>query len=312
MRLLPNDPELYRTAYRDQFDQMPVPKTYIPKDSIKDKKIPEHVYSGEYIKSYNFVHTRESLKERVVRTCQTVTGIDNLVGTVVEELKKDNILDNTIIVFLSDHGLQFGEHGLGGKVLLYEESIRIPMIIFDPRVPENKRGRKVEELCGSVDIAPTLIDLAGYEVPASMQGKSMKPLMYGKKTKWRKEFFCESNMMTQDYPRMECVRTNEWKYIRYYSKDKDQHHILSIIAPFLGEKPIYEELYNLKDDQYEETNVVDNIENKKVLEKLRKRCDELVWEAKGDAELPDTYIENMNEKLKVSIEKEYGKLKKSL
>ncbi len=312
MRLKRTDPELYRTAYRDQRDNMPQPKTYIAERDITQPKIPEHVYNGEFIPTYDYVKSPETLHERQVRTCQTVTGIDNLVGNVIGELKKHRLDANTIILFSSDHGLQHGEHGLGGKVLLYEESIRIPLIIYDPRLTESQ-GRTVDGIALTIDFAPTILDLAGVDVPEQMQGKSLRPLMAGKWVRWRDDFFCENMFMGQNYPRIEAVRSEDYKYIRYYSKDADQHHILSLVSPILGEMPIYEELYDLKNDPLETKNLAENPKYKKVLAKYRLRCDEVLRQAKGDADLPDTYVADFDDPaFKKKVEDIYRKLETKL
>lgn len=290
MRLLPSDPDLYRSRYRDQTSEMPIPVTYIAEKDISSPKIPTHVYNGEYIENYDFVKNLKSLRERIIRNCQTVTGIDQLVGALISELKVQGLYDNTVIIYTSDHGLQFGEHGLGGKVLLYEESMRVPMIICDPRQSPHYQGRKVEDLVLSIDIAPTILDLAGLHIPAEMQGQSLRPIMRGDSCTWREDFFCENMFMGQNYPRIKGVRSNKYKYIRYFDKKKDQHHILSLTASILCEEPIYEELYDLQRDPHEETNLFDSPAYQDLLEKYRKRCKELVVKAKSSDDYPKTHI----------------------
>jgi arylsulfatase A-like enzyme len=292
MEQRPTDPELYRTTYRDKIAEMPQPETYIAQKSIRIPKIPKQVYSGEYIRSYNYVQTPKALRERQVLTCQTVTGIDQLTGAVIAELERQGLLDNTIILYTSDHGLQHGEHGLGGKVLLYEDSLRVPLIVYDPRLPENQCGKTKQELALSIDIAPTLLELTGLPIPAEMQGKSLLPLMNDADVSWRKDFFCENMFMGQNYPRVEGVRDNDFKYLRYFDKAKDQHHILSLTASIEGEQPVYEELYDLRNDALETRNLAESPLHRKVLEKYRKRCQKLVVEAKGGSSYPKTHIEN--------------------
>jgi hypothetical protein len=108
---------------------------------------------------------------------------------------------------------------------------------------------------------------------------------------------------------MEAVRSKDWKYIRYYSKEKDQRHILSLIAPILGEKPIYEELFDLQNDPYERNNLAGKEDKQEVLEMFRKRCIELLIEAKGDNKLPKTYITDFENKgFRDSVELIYTKL----
>ena len=115
--------------------------------------------------------------------------------------------------------------------------------------------------------------------------------------------------MGQNYPRIEAVRSEDWKYIRYYSKENDQHHLLSLIAPILGEKAVYEELYDLKRDAKERNNLAGNPKYQDVLTRHRKRCDELLLEAKGDSELPMTHLEGDEDPaLMKKAKKRYKKL----
>lgn len=289
MKQLPGDPELYQSSYRDQINEMPIPETYIAKADIQTPKLPEHVYTGRYISSYNYVQTEEALRERLVRTCQTITGVDQLVGAVVAELKKQALYDNTVIVFTSDHGLLLGEHGLGGKVLLYEESIRTPLIIADPRQPTARQGTVVHQIALSIDIAPTLLELAGSPVPDEMQGRSLVPLLRGTGGEWRDDFFCENLFMGQNYPRIEGVRSKQFKYIRYFDKKKDRLHIQALTASIEGEQPIYEELYDLAADPRETRNLADSATHREVLAHFRARCQNLVTAAKGGDDYPKTH-----------------------
>jgi len=288
MRMLPTDDALYRTAYRDRIKDFQMHPTYIRHAGIKTPKIPRRVYNGEYISSYNYVKTPASMREQMVRVCQTVSGIDRLTGRLVAELNRQGIADNTIIVYFSDHGIQFGEHGLGGKVLLYEQSIRVPMIICDPRMPAARRGTKVAQFALSIDIAPTLLDLAGIDVPDGMQGRSLRRLMLGEDAPWREDFFCENMFMGQNYPRIECVRGRRWKYIRYFDKKLDRPHAVSLTASIRGERPIYEELYDLAADPHETRNLAGDPKHRDALEKMRRRNAELVVLAKGGPEPPPT------------------------
>lgn len=294
MQLLPKDPELYRTTYRDRIDAMPIPETYIAEQDIETPKLPAHVYSGEYIPTYNYVQNEDDLRERLIRTCQTVTGVDQLVGALVTELKEQGLYENTVIVFTSDHGLQFGEHGLGGKVLLYEDSLRVPLIVFDPRLSPEHRGAVAADLALSIDIAPTLLELAGLPAHPEMQGRSLAPILQQDAAAkgWRDDFFCENMFTGQNYPRIEGVRSRHFKYLRYFDKKKDRHHLRSLTASIEGEQPIYEELYELENDPRETTNLVDSPDHRETLEQYRIRCRELVIAAKGSDAYPKTHIQN--------------------
>jgi arylsulfatase A-like enzyme len=270
---------------------MPIPPTYVPAAKIQTPKIPRKVYNGQFIPGYNYVKSPAGLREHEVRECQTIAGIDKLVGRVVAELQRQGVADNTIIVYFSDHGIQHGEFGLGGKVLLYEPSIRVPLVIYDPRLPKSRHGARMDRMALSIDIAPTLLDLCGVESPDGIQGRSLAPLMRGEPVEWRDDFFLENMFMGQNYPRMEGVRSERYKYIRYFDKKRDQHHFDSLTASLRGEPPIYEELFDLAKDPHEMQNLAGNDRYTKTLDESRQRCRELLIEAKGGDDPPATHVQ---------------------
>ena len=286
----PKDPELYRSTYREFTEYLALPQTYLAAQEITTTKLPLHVYNGQYLSGYNFVKNKNSLREQMVRTCQTVSGIDNLVGKLIAELKAQNLYQNTIIIMTSDHGLQFGEHGLGGKCLLYEASIRVPLIIRDPRAKEHA-GLRPQKMALNIDLAPTILDLTGLRPYPEMQGHSLRPLIYNTPIKdWRSDFFAENLFMGQNYPRIEAVRNVRYKYLRYFDKKKDKAHQHALTASIRGEEPIYEELYDLKNDPLEKNNLANASNVKQTLSFFQKRCQTLVKEAKGDnQEYPMTH-----------------------
>lgn len=166
MRQLPSDPELYRTRYRDRMHQFRLPAHYTPKDQIRSPKLPANVLYTEYRQnSYDYVDTEASLREHMVRVYQTVTGIDNVVGAVRDQLRALGLDRNTVILFSSDHGIMEGEYGLGGKALNYEPCLRVPLIIYDPRLPKEAQGRRLTQLVQSIDVAPTLLEMAALRPP---------------------------------------------------------------------------------------------------------------------------------------------------
>jgi len=112
---------------------------------------------------------------------------------------------------------------------MYEESIRIPMLINDPRV---SKARTIEALTLNIDIAPTILDLAGVVIPKEMQGRSLLSWVQGKRVKdWRRDFLYEHHTMTKIIPEVEGVRTERWKYVRW-----------------MNASPIWEELFDLAKD----------------------------------------------------------------
>jgi arylsulfatase A-like enzyme len=172
---------------------------------------------------------------------RTLLAIDEGVGGILKALNETGQLDNTIIVFTSDNGYFYGEHGLSvERRLAYEESIRLPLLVRYPRVV--KAGTVKDEMALNIDLAPTLLSLAGVPVPDDMQGRSLVPLLKGEPVAWRKSFLIEYYSDTV-FPRIlqmgyKAVRTGSWKYIHYL------------------ELTGMDELYDLKEDPYEMHNLI--------------------------------------------------------
>ncbi|MDF7800129.1 sulfatase-like hydrolase/transferase [Pontiellaceae bacterium B1224] len=267
-----SDPEMYKSLYNEVRDRQPMPVGYPNPVSL-----PMDVFTQDELMGYYQNLNKGKLIEKKTRMSRAVTAIDGFVGKLRDDLEELGVAENTILVFASDHGLMLGEHGLGGKTFLYEESLRIPMIFYSPYFPAKIQGMVVDELVVGQDLPATILELCGVPVPETYQGQSMVPLIAGKKVEWREEVFCENLFTDQGYPRMEAVRGTEWKYIRYFSKENDRKQYLPD-ASIEGEQPIYEELFNLKDDPKEQNNLAANPEYKNVLDQYRTRCQELVTE----------------------------------
>ncbi|MCD6303521.1 MAG: sulfatase [Planctomycetes bacterium] len=205
--------------------------------------------------------TPEKYQRMVKGYYRLLTGVDRAIGRFRAELARRGLADNTVIILIGDNGYFLGERGFAGKWLLYEPSIHVPLIIFDPRMPAGLRGRKSDSLVLNMDLAPTIEDLAGAKVPPGVQGKSLLGLLVGKNVKWRSDFLCEHLFNHKDIPQSEGVRTVRWKYFRYR-----QH-------------PGFEELYDLAADPMEKHNLAGDPQYKTRLEGLRQRCDELIRQA---------------------------------
>jgi len=302
MRQLPSDRELYRTAYRDRIGQYTLPAHYTPKAGIRAPKLPPDILYAQYRQnSYDYVDTEAQLREHKVRCYQTVAGIDEVLGAIRGQLEKLGLHRNTVIVFASDHGIMEGEFGLGGKALNYEPCLRIPMIVMDPRLPALRRGVRLNEQVQSIDVAPTLLELAGQPSSPAMQGRSLVPLLRGGKASWREFAFSENLWSTvSGNPRVESVRSSDWKYIRYFatnrslfenSKEPSAGGVTAeqarayeswLTASARGLKPGYEELFHLASDPHETANLAGDPKAASMLQRLRGECDRLVRQAKGD------------------------------
>jgi arylsulfatase A-like enzyme len=134
----------------------------------------------------------------------------------------------------------------------------------------------------SPDVAPTILDLCGLTPPPRMQGRSLTPLMRDANAPWREDFFCESHILFQSYPITQGVRSQRWKYIRYWPLrpvPKDYREILNL--GLNGEPLAYEELYDLRNDPHEQVNLAGAAEHRAIIERLRTRCVELQRESLG-------------------------------
>jgi arylsulfatase A-like enzyme len=193
-----------------------------------------------------------------------VTGADRAIGRIRRELADRGFADNTVIVFLSDNGDMHGDYLLGGKELLYDASIRVPLVVLDPRVPKAARGQRRGELALNLDVALTVLDVASVAIPAAMQGRSLVPLVRGDRVAWREDFYSENHFVVPDqyYPIIEGVRTMRWKYVRY---------------PEMS--PVYEQLFDLRNDPLELSDQARSPQASDALIALRKRCDQLRAEA---------------------------------
>jgi arylsulfatase A-like enzyme len=143
-----------------------------------------------------------------------VTGADENLGKLLDTLDELGLADDTVVVYSSDNGYFLGEHGLGDKRSLYEESLRIPMLMRYPRL--FGKGRVVDEMVLNIDLAPTFLDLAGVPAPREMQGASWKALAAGRKpADWRRSFLAEYFFEMGDAPTAVGVRTADAKLVKY-------------------------------------------------------------------------------------------------
>jgi len=193
-----------------------------------------------------------------------VSGIDNAIGRFVKALEEAGLADNTIIVYSADNGYHMGNRGFAGKWSHYEESLRVPLIIADPRVPESGRGKSTGALALNLDLPATFLDWAGVEIPERYQGRSLSPLIGAQEPEdWRKETFHEHFAVRQRIPAFEGIRNQQFKYVRYLDEGN------------------YEFLHDLKNDPDELVNLAQDPAHAATLRAMRKRTDSRVAELGG-------------------------------
>ncbi len=249
------DPFQYDPIYADLYSDVEIPE---PKTASERhfSMLPDFIRNSEGRTRWERRFANPSLHQHSVKGYyRLITGVDAVVGRILDALQRSGLDENTVILYTSDNGFFLGEHGLAGKWLMYEESIRTPLIIRDPRLPSRLHGLRRPEMTLSVDIARTLLELAGAQIPLSMQGKSLVPLVQGRNPSWRDEWFYDHLYgHGGKIPMSEGIRTERWKYIRY-----------------IDQNPVYEELFDLKNDPFEEHNIVPNRRYTAILEQLRER-----------------------------------------
>ena len=191
----------------------------------------------------------EANDQKIRNYFRTLKGIDENVGKILNILDSLKLDKNTVVIFSSDNGFFFGEHGLGDKRAAYEESIRIPLLVRYPaRFP---KGKKIDKMVLNLDVAPSFLDLAGIKAPASFQGKSWVPLIEDKAKDWRTsflyEYFYETGFNT---PTIKAIRTETGKLIQYPGEEG------------------WSELYDLSKDPGESTNLYQSAEGQKLKSQL--------------------------------------------
>jgi arylsulfatase A-like enzyme len=185
---------------------------------------------------------------------------------ILEAVEEAGVADNTIIIFTSDNGYYCGSHAFGGKVLPYEEGSRAPLIIYDPSGKSAGKKWKSDALSGNIDIAPTILEMAGLEVPEHMDGVSLIPTINDPgKTVKEDQLFIQA--WGEDAVQSLTVLYDGYKYIYWYYGE--------------GMEPA-EELYKLDEDCSEMTNLVNDPAMADVLGEMRKRYDKYLEKWKNE------------------------------
>jgi N-acetylglucosamine-6-sulfatase len=207
-------------------------------------------------------HSRLDVWEYYRRYLETLLGVDDSVGRVVEFLRQKGWLDNTLVLYMGDNGFAFGEHGLIDKRQAYEESMRVPML---GRMPGTPGGTIVEKVVANIDVAPTVLEAAGLRPPDGLDGRSMLPLLQDPGAPWRSEllyeYFWERNF--PQTPTVHALRGDRYKYIRY-------HGIWDV-----------DELYDLKEDPHETRNLIASAEHREIVADMNRRLFEILEETGG-------------------------------
>ncbi len=230
-------------------EEIPVPETADPSFF---EALPEYLQTTMNRERWHWRYdTPEKYQEMVKGYYRMISGVDDVIGEIRKTLEEEGLAENTVIIFMGDNGYFMGERGYAGKWLMHEQSIRVPMMIYDPRQPETKRGKTYEEMVLNVDVTPTILELAGVNIPERYQGESLTAFYNKQPENWRKSIFCEHRWENNvNIPRTECFRDENWKLIRYdeapellelynYSKDVNEVKNLAYEPEFADKVKYY-------------------------------------------------------------------------
>lgn len=235
--------------------------TTIPEPALGDDKYfeaqPKMVRDGFNRLRWTWRYdTPEKYQHSLKGYYRMISGIDLEIKKIREKLEAKGIEKNTVIILMGDNGYFLGERQFAGKWLMYDNSIRVPLIVFDPR--ENKH-QDIKDMVLNIDVPSTIADIAGVKAPETWQGKSLLPIVKQEtNTIDRDTILIEHIWDFSEIPPSEGVRTKKWKYFRY-----------------VNDKTI-EELYNLEKDPMEVKNLIGKKKYRGVADKLRAKLDELI------------------------------------
>jgi len=245
------DPEFDKVYEETKWEQ---PPNY---DEIGAAHLPAQAKSGrQYLTIGGY---RPSSYQKSMRKYnQLIYGVDTALGMIRQELERQGVAKNTVIILTSDNGYNCGAHRFGGKVLPYEEGSRAPLIIYDPRIDASAGGKRCRAVTGNIDMMPTIMDFAGLPIPTNVDGKSLRPLLDNPKGRVR-EAMAILNVWGNVPTHEMAIVSERYKYIHWF---------------FAGEgMQAAEELYDRQADPYEMTNLADNPEMRSVLEKMQRWYD---------------------------------------
>lgn len=240
-------------------EQLPLPATW--DDDLSGK--PPYLRTArhrEQAQTYGYGDPAD-IRQHMAEYYAVITDMDVALGRILDELGRPGLLENTYVVFMGDNGWFLGEHGFTSKVLPYEESMRVPLAIAGPGF----RPRTEARFALNIDIAPTLLDLAGMLVPETMHGHSLVPVLAGEEVPWRQSFLYQATEPELgSWPHL-AVREERWKYIRTFDLEDPL-------------RVAFEELYDLRDDAAEMNNLAHDPEHAEVLQRLRSELERLEGE----------------------------------
>lgn len=215
-------PEEFASMYADT--DIPLPANFLPEHPfdngelyVRDEKLAPHP------------RTAEVIKQHIADYYGMLSKLDSEIGRLLHELKELNLADDTLVVYVADHGLALGQHGLLGKQNLYGHSVRVPMILRGPEIPI---GQRHDALCYLHDMYATLLDYAGVEIPGNTDSISLLPVICGETPDHRESIFAAYQMdlvVSPDGPYQRMVRDERFKLIEYRVEGVTRQQVFDLI-----------------------------------------------------------------------------------
>ncbi len=250
--------------HRDLYADKPVPRRPNVTDRLDGKPALRRRIEGVPPLGPETGTSDEQIRNRL----RVLMAVEEGVGRILEALEQTGKLDDTLVIFTSDHGYFYGEHGLSvERRLAYEEAIRIPLLMRCPRLI--RPGTEPSAMVLSLDVAPTMLELGGAPLPKGLHGRSLLPLLAGRtwppRTSFLIEYFSATDIV---FPRLrqmayQAVRTDRWKYINY--------------TRLAG----MDELYDLESDPFEVRNLIAEPPAQATLKQMRADLIRLLDESSG-------------------------------
>jgi arylsulfatase A-like enzyme len=250
-----HDPAELQYFWSPRYDTM-YQNLIVPDPLLKEDKYflaqPEYVRTGENRTRWHWRYdTPEKYQHSVKGYFRMISEVDTEIGKIREALREKGLDKNTVIILMGDNGYFLGERQLAGKWLMYDNSLRVPLIVYDPRQTGGKRNT---DFALNIDVPVTILDFAGVKSPDTWQGTSLRSKELAK----RKEFLTEHLWQVDIIAPSEAIRTERWKYFRYIND------------------PEHEELYDLEADPMEINNLASDPSHQAILKELRGKMEQKI------------------------------------
>tara|TARA_B100001123_G_scaffold449074_1_gene612840 strand:+ start:12246 stop:13703 length:1458 start_codon:yes stop_codon:yes gene_type:complete len=222
----PHDPRTPPEEFASMYahTEIPLPDNFLPQHPFDNGEL--HVRDEELAPH---PRTADDIRQHIADYYGMISKLDSEIGRLMQALQDLNLVDNTIVVYVADHGLALGQHGLLGKQNLYSHSVRVPMILRGPGIPSGKRH---DALCYLHDMYATLLDYAEVDIPAQSDSISLLPVLNGEVSDHRETIFSAYQMdllVESDGPYQRMVRDERFKLIEYRVKGSTRYQLFDLI-----------------------------------------------------------------------------------